>query len=240
MDSMPSPLARILTILVEPQNADNVGAVVRALRNMGLSDLRLVRPAGFDWARLLVAAHRSQAQVEAIQVFDDLDTALADAVYVVGTTGRRRATRLPVLDARQAAAAAMERAARGPVAFLFGREDVGLSNDDLVRCHALLTIPTDPAYPSLNLAQAVLLVAYELRLATQAPPPPARTSSPATAADLADLFASLDETLDTNGFLIPSRAEVTRRALRAILQRAEPDAEEAALLTAMLRALRRR
>ncbi len=235
------PLHRIATILVEPRSADNVGGALRALRNMGLGDLRLVRPADFDWRRLAVAAHRSQAQIDAIRVFDDLDSALADAVYVVGTTARRRAARLPVLTPRQAAEAALARADSGRVAFLFGREDVGLSSLDLERCHALLTIPTDPDYASLNLAQAVLVIAYELRLAADAPRPLPRPAAPAPAiaAQMAVLFATLDQALDSAGFLIPSRAEATRRSLRTIVQRAELTDQEAALVTAMLRALRR-
>ncbi len=233
-----SPLDRIATVLVEPRSADNVGGALRALRNMGLSDLRLVRPANFDWRRLAVAAHRSQAQIDAIRVFDDLDHALADAVYVVGATSRRRAARLPVLTPRQAADAALARVDGGPVAFLYGREDVGLSRRDLERCHALLTVPTAPDYASLNLAQAVLIVAYELRLAADAPLPPPRSAAPATAARMAALFVTLDQALDSAGFLIPSRAEATRRAVRAIAQRAELTDQEAALVTAMLRALR--
>lgn len=233
-----SPLDRIATVLVEPRSADNVGGALRALRNMGLSDLRLVRPANFDWRRLAVAAHRSQAQIDAIRVFDDLDHALADAVYVVGATSRRRAARLPVLTPRQAADAALARVDGGPVAFLYGREDVGLSRRDLERCHALLTVPTAPDYASLNLAHAVLIVAYELRLAADAPLPPPRSAAPATAARMAALFVTLDQALDSAGFLIPSRAEATRRAVRAIAQRAELTDQEAALVTAMLRALR--
>ncbi len=232
-----SPLHRIAIVLVEPRSADNVGGALRALRNMGLTDLRLVRPADFDWSRLAVAAHRSQAQIAAIRVFDDLDAALADTVYVVGTTARRRATRLPLLAPRQAAAAALARVDGGPVGFLFGREDDGLASGDLDRCHALLTIPTAPDYASLNLAQAVLVVAYELRQATDAPRPPSHSDTPATAASMATLFAVLDQTLNGADFLVPSRAEATRRALRAIMQRAELSDQEAALVTAMLRAL---
>lgn len=238
---MPDPFAsleRVATVLVEPQSADNIGGALRALRNMGLRDLRLVRPAPFDAARLIVAAHRSQPQVAALRVFDDLGAALADVHYVIGTTGRRRATRRPVLTAREAAIAVQSRAVHDRVALLFGREDLGLSNADLDHCHALLTIPTSPEYASLNLAQAVLLVAYEVRLAaTSGQPGPTMSAPPASSADTEALFAALEATLTARHFLVPSRAEATLRALRAVLLRAEPTVEEVALLTAMLRAL---
>ncbi|MFN8498459.1 MAG: RNA methyltransferase [Anaerolineae bacterium] len=230
-------LANIITILVEPQSGDNVGAVVRALRNMGLRRLRLVRPAAFDWSRLPVVAHRSEALVAGIEVYDDLDAALADTVYVVGTTSRPRGTLRPTLAPREATPAAVARAASGPVAFLFGREDFGLSNTALDRCHALLTIPAAPDYRSLNLAQAVLLVAYELRLAAEPPDAPARQgAAPAVGAETEAMFAALAQAMRATDFLIPARADATLRAFRALLLRAEPTAEEAALITALARA----
>ncbi|MCW5852046.1 MAG: TrmJ/YjtD family RNA methyltransferase [Anaerolineae bacterium] len=236
------PLAYVVIVLVEPQSADNVGATLRAMRTMGLTQLRLVRPADLDWSRLPVIAHRTQGLVARVRVFERLDEALADTVYALGCTARRRSLALPTLTPAEAAPAALARAQVGPAAFLFGREDVGLSNADLAHCHALLTIPTDPTYPSLNLAQAVMVVAYELRLAalpTTTFPAPA-PSALATGADTEALFAALDETMRAVDYLIPSRAEATVRALRTLLLRAAPTAEEAALVTALLRAVARR
>ncbi len=235
-------LANIIIVLVEPQSVDNVGATVRAMRNMGLSRLRLVRPADFDRSRLLVIAHRCEELVAGIEAYDDLDAAVADAVYLVGTTARPRGGLRPTLTPRVAAAAAIERATSGPVAFLYGREDFGLPNTALDHCHALLTIPTAPEYPSLNLAQAVLLVAYELRLAALAEPPPERTQPRAAGAsgrETETMFAALAEAMRATDFLIPARADATLRALRALLLRAEPTTKEAALITAMARAFAR-
>ncbi|MFN8471794.1 MAG: TrmJ/YjtD family RNA methyltransferase [Anaerolineae bacterium] len=235
-------LTSITTILVEPQSVDNVGATVRAMRNMGLGRLRLVRPAAFDWSRLLVIAHRCEELVAGIGVYDTLDDALADVVYAVGTTSRPRGVLRPTLDPRAASSLAIERAALGTVAFLFGREDFGLPNSALDRCHALLTIPTAPDYPSLNLAQAVLLVAYELRLASEAASPAATAGQrpiPASGSETEAMFAALIQAMQSTDFLIPSRADATIRALRALLLRAEPSAEEAALITAMARAFAR-
>ncbi len=238
------PLAAVVVVLVEPRSADNVGATLRAMRTMGLSQLRLVRPADFDWSRLPVIAHRTQDLVARVRVFERLDDALADTVYTVGCTARRRSLALPTLTPREAGPAALARVPGGPAAFLVGREDIGLSNADLAHCHALLTIPTDPAYPSLNLAQAVMVVAYELRLAALEEglmaSSPASPSAPATGAETEALFAALEEAMHAVGYLVPSRAEATRQALRAVLLRAEPTAEEAALFTALLRAVARR
>ncbi len=235
-------LANIITVLVEPQSVDNVGATVRVLRNMGLSRLRLVRPAVFDQGRLLVIAHRCEELVAGIETFDELDDAIADAIYVVGTTARPRGALRPTLSPGDAAAAAVERAALGQVAFLFGREDFGLPNSAVDRCHALLTIPTAPDYPSLNLAQAVLVVAYELRLAALAESPTnaaQRQSMPASGQETEAMFDALAQAMRSADFLIPARADATLRAFRALLLRAEPTAEEAALITALARALGR-
>lgn len=234
-------LERIVTLLVEPQSVDNVGATIRALMNMGLSQLRLVRPAPFDPGRLPVIAHRSQTIVAGLQTFDSLADALADTVYVVGCTSRRRDTNRPVLSPRDAARTALTHARSGPVAFVFGREDMGLGKADLDHCHALLTIPTVPDYASLNLAQAVIIVAYELRLAALADQLSVSESPTplATGAQTETMFASLEAALSNADFLIPSRAEATMRALRALLLRGQPTAEEVALITAMVRALTR-
>ena len=235
-------LANITIVLVEPQSVDNVGASLRAMRNMGLHRLRLVRPADFDRSRLLVIAHRCEELVAGIETFDDLDGAVADVGYVVGTSARPRGALRPTLTPRSAALAALDRAASTTVAFLFGREDFGLPKGALDRCHALLTIPTAPDYPSLNLAQAVLLVAYELRLAALAEATPYRTErrpAPASGQETEAMFAALADAMRRTDFLIPARADATLRALRALLLRGEPTAEEAALITAMARAFGR-
>lgn len=237
---MPTPLDSIIIVLVEPQSVDNIGATLRAMRVMGLTRLRLVRPAPYDAARLPVIAHRAQALIDAMQTFDDLAAALTDAVYVVGCTARRRAARRPVLDPAEATQRAVDRAASGPAAFLFGREDTGLANADLDHCHALLTIPTDPAYPSLNLAQAVMVVAYEARRAWEREGKRGKGGQGealAVGAESEAMFAALEEALRAVDFLVPSRAEATQRALRALLLRAEPTQEEAALVTAFARAV---
>jgi TrmH family RNA methyltransferase len=137
---------------------------------------------------------------------------------------------------------ALARAVDQPVAFLFGREDNGLPNSALDLCHAILTIPTAPDYASLNLAQAVMIVAYEARLASLHlnSPPSGPVSAPATVAETEAMFETLEAALHAIDFLVPGRTEPTLRALRALILRAEPTAEEAALLTALARAIAKR
>ncbi|MFQ3664083.1 MAG: TrmH family RNA methyltransferase [Chloroflexaceae bacterium] len=227
---------QIITVLHRPRDVRNIGAAVRALKNMGFRRLRLVDPAPFDPADLTGIAHRSEDLVAAIELYADLDAALADARYVVGTSERAHPERPMRADLRPFAAELVTRAtSAGPVALLFGPEDHGLDNAALDRCHALLTLPADPAYPSLNLAQAVLLTLYELRMAVAGPLPAAPPRRPATAAELAATVEALSAAIEAVGFVKSGDGAAVVRRLRALITRAEPDSREAALLTAFAR-----
>src|SRR5262245_22123792 len=187
-------LDNIIVVLYQPQKLANIGGAVRALKNMGLRRLRLVRPAEYDPTVIVGIAHRSTDLLAATTIHDDLDDALADAVFVVGSTARPREASARVATPRALAPELLARAAAGPVALLFGPEDHGLTNAELDRCHALLSIPTDPAYSSLNLAQAVLIVAYEIHMAADLPPPSQRQPNPpASAAQLEGLFEAMEQ-----------------------------------------------
>jgi TrmH family RNA methyltransferase len=227
-------MQNLIVVLHRPQQVRNIGAAVRAMKNMGLARLRLVQPAPFDPADILGIAHRSEDILAQLEVFETLDDALADARFVAGTTGRPRAG-ARVLTPREAAPQLLARATHGPLALVFGPEDNGLANQELDRCHLALTIPTDPAYPSLNLAQAVLLVAYELRLAAGQTPPSAssRPLPAATAAQLEALFVAAERALWGIEFFKGPGAEAILRTLRSLVHRAEPDEREAKLLAAM-------
>ena len=164
-------LDNIVVVLYQPQDVVNVGGVIRVMSNFGLNRLRLVQPAAFDAYRIEGIAHHTRPIIDAVEFFPDLETALADCGFVLGTTARKRGTRRDRLTPGQAAPLVLEAALKSsatPAALLFGREDTGLPNEALDNCHALLTIPTGSANPSLNLAQAALVVAYEVFLATQA------------------------------------------------------------------------
>jgi TrmH family RNA methyltransferase len=228
-------LDNIVVVLCRPQKLVNIAGAVRAMKNMGLRRLRLVRPAEYDPADITGMAHRSDDLLAATTLYSDLDAALADAIFVAGATARPRGAASRVASPRDLAPELLARAAAGPVALLFGPEDNGLTNAELDRCHVTLTIPTDPAYPSLNLAQAVLLAAYELRLAAEAPLASgnAEPDQPATVGQLEALFAAVEAALWGIEFFKAQRAEGIMRTIRGLIHRAAPDPREAALLQAM-------
>ncbi len=228
-------LANFIVILHRPQDVRNIGAVVRAMKNMGFGRLRLVAPVPFDPADLGGIAHRSEDLVAAIETFATLDEAIADVRYVLGTSERAHPGRAMRSDLRPLAAELVARAAAGPVALLFGPEDNGLDNAALDRCHAVLSLPADPAYPSLNLAQAAMLLLYELRMAAAGPSPAPPQRVPASGAEIASLVAAAEAALDAIGFVKSGDGTAIMRRLRALLARAEPDSAEAALLTAIAR-----
>lgn len=232
---MTNPLDNIVVVLHRPRKLVNIAGVVRAMKNMGLHRLRLVQPAEFSPTAIEPIAHRSGDLLAATTLHEALDDALADAIFVAGTSARPREAGPAPAAPRALAPNLLARAATGPVALLFGPEDNGLTNAELDRCHALVSIPADPAYTSLNLAQAALLIAYELRQAAELPPPPHPASAPpASAAQLHELFDALAQALAAIEFFkAPQQASATLRALRGLVHRAEPDAREAALMRAI-------
>lgn len=234
---MRNPLDHVCIVLDEPQDLVNIAGVIRAMKNMGLSRLRLVRPAEFDPWRITGIAHRSADIVDSTEQYDTLDAALADAVYVVGTTARARTAKRNYGRPRALAPAILDRTARGLVAILFGREDRGLSNEALDRCHTVAIIPTAPEYPSLNLAHAVLILAYELFLAAGGEDRPLpsgkRRSEAASARDLEAMFQALEAALHAIEFFKGREPESVMRTLRTLFARAEPDLREARLVRAI-------
>ncbi len=228
----------VVVVLNEPQDIVNIAGAVRAMTNMGLRRLRLVRPADFDTWRIQGIAHNAGPVLERVEQFDDLAGALADATHVVGTTARRRTARFVWSHPREAAPELWRRVASGEdVALVFGREDVGLANEDLDLCDELLNIPTDPHHRSLNLAQAVLLVAYELWVAgpgAERPLPKPRKRAPAAGWELHGLlFEEIERTLGGIDFFKKRDPPALMRTLRAVLRRASLDESEAKLLRAI-------
>jgi TrmH family RNA methyltransferase len=230
-----SVLNAVVVVLVEPQDTVNIANVIRAMKNMGVSSLRLVRPVEFDPWRIEGVAHDTEDIVDRIRHADTLDEAIADCVRVAGFSARRRAAKREVLDPAAAATDLLAHAAGGPVALLFGREDKGLSNDELDRASVVVTIPTTE-HKSLNLSQAVLLALYELHRAagdaTRTIPPPRHDSPPATAEQFERLFAELDKALRAIDFFKTRYPEHVMRSVRSLTYRAIPDAREIELLRA--------
>src|SRR3954447_3565343 len=219
--NVPNRLDNIVVVLCRPQKLVNIAGTIRAMKNMGLSRLRLVRPAEYDPADIEGIAHRSADVLAATTLHASLDDALADAVYVAGTTARQRELALQQVTPRAAAPELLVRAERGPVALLFGSEDNGLTAEELDRCHCVLRIPTDPSYRSLNLAQAVLIVAYELWQADEQPGSTTiRSFQPANAAQLERVFDATERALWAIEFFKTGGSAVIMRSLRGLIYRA--------------------
>lgn len=236
LPAMPaSVLSAVTVVLFESQDPINIGAVVRAMKNMGADDLRLVRPCAYDPNRLEQIAHDTRELVERIRHFDTLDDALADCVYVVAFSGRRRAAKWARHTPRTAAVDLISHAAHGRVAIMFGREDHGLPNEALDRANAIATIPTTDHF-SLNVAQACLLALYELHLragdATKRIAAPKHAAPPPTMAELEHAFADAHAALDAIAYFRTRNAELVMRSLRALVYRAAPDHRELMLLRA--------
>ncbi len=227
----------ITVVLHQPQDLVNIGGVVRAMANMGLERLTVVDPAEFDPWRITGIAHRTEHIVEDARVAASLEEALANATYVVGTSARPRTAQRNYRRPRDLAPRILRRAHDGEVAIVFGREDRGLSNEALDRCHEVLVIPTSPSHASLNLAQAVLLVAYELFLAGAAAPTELptgkRSLGPATAAELEETYRALAAGLASIDFFKARKPESVMRVLRTIFGRTTLDAHEARLVRAI-------
>ena len=233
---MSSILDRVSVVLVEPQDPVNIAGTVRAMKNMGLGDLRLVNPADYDPYRIEGIAHKTRDLIDAIRSFSSFDDAVRDCVRVVGFTARRRAAKWRIIAPKQAAAELLEAAGDGPVAMVFGREDSGLPNEILDRVHSAVVIPTTD-HASMNLAQAVLIGAYELHLAagdaTRELPPPRKATPPPTEEQLEQFFKDVEQSLGAIEFFKTRQAEHIMRTVRSLTGRALPDSRELSLIRAM-------
>ena len=244
MNDSPSPtpdrsdlLDRVRIVLNEPQNLVNIAGVIRAMKNMGLSRLHVVNPAEWDAWRITGIAHRCDDLVDDARHFDHLEDAVADCVLVVGTSARARTAHRNYGYAADWADRLVDRARAGPVALVFGREDRGLSNEELDRCDGVAIIPTSEDYSSLNLAQACLLLAYEIRQVATGSLPPLprgkRSTAPASRDQLELMFRALEGGLERIDFFSARRAENVMRTFRTLFARADLDEQEAGLVKAL-------
>lgn len=226
-------------VLVGTTHPGNIGAVARAMRNMGLERLSLVAPREFPSEQATARAAGADAILAAARVCATLEEALADCRFVVGASARLRAVAWPELSPREAAPRLLAEGRQGEAAVIFGRESSGLTNEELGRCHALLHIPTDPEFNSLNLAMAVQVVAYELRLALLEDSVPARERGDtlASAEDMERLYEHLERTLVAARFLNPTNPRHLMLRLRRLFNRALLEEKEVRILRGVLSAL---
>lgn len=243
----PSPAVPAI-VLVEPQLGENIGTAARAMANFGLTDLRLVNPREVwpnDKAR--AAASRADHVIDGARLFDSTEAAVADLATVYATTARSREVAKNVIGPREAAAAARAALSAGAgVGFLFGRERSGLTNEEISLADAIVTLPVEPSFASLNIAQAILIVAYEWRLSGMEAARPelpfaGNVAPPADKVQLVHLFEHLESALDAAGFFRPpeKRAHMVL-GLRAMLQRAQLTDQEVRILRGVIAALERR
>jgi TrmH family RNA methyltransferase len=231
--------AAIRIVLVDTQHPGNVGASARAMRNMGLESLVLVRPSSHPDPESTARAAGAAALLAAARVVATVDEAIGDCGLVLGATARPRSANWRVLDARAAAAEAVTASAARPVAILFGGERAGLANGEIARCDALLTIPAPGGYESLNLAQSVQVVCYEIAMAAQAPAAGTGSAEPASADEMQAMQDHLECVMRLSGFMHDGNAASLAARLQRLLARARPDGGELRILRGFLAAVER-
>lgn len=237
-------LDQIRIILVETSHTGNIGSVARAMKTMGLSQLVLVSPKELPDGQAYALSAGASDLLATAKVVDSLQDAIADCRLVIGTSHKAKSQDHQVLNPRQAAELAVPELQQGPVAIVFGRESNGLSNDELRLCNYHLCIPTSAEYTSLNLAMAVQVVSYEMRMASLAQKPAKdsdaeqKTSYP-TSEQLEGFYQHLQTTLDQTGFIIRAHPGHIMIKLRRLFSRARPDEIELNILRGILTSVQR-
>jgi tRNA/rRNA methyltransferase len=230
-----NPLAQTCVVLSRPSHPGNIGAAARAMKTMGLYDLRLVAPARFPDAEATSLASGAVDVLESARVHATLEVALADVVMAVGFTARPRDLSHPARSLRDVVPAVLAATAQGRTALVFGNETFGLSNEELARCNALAHIPANPAYSSLNLAAAVQVACYEVSLAAGAFAIPAEPSrNAATGEEIDALFVHWERAMIASGFLDPAQPKRLMERMRRLFARAGLEREEVQFLRGML------
>jgi len=234
-------LPNIRIVLVETSHTGNMGSTARAMKTMGLSNLYLVNPLVKPDSQAIALAAGASDVIGNATIVDTLDEAIAGCSLVVGTSARSRTLPWPMLDARECGLRAVQEAEQAPVALVFGRERVGLTNDELQKCHYHVCIPANPDYSSLNLAMAVQTIAYEVRvawLARQEAPadvtPAAETVSYPLVDDLERFYQHLEQVMVQTGFIRQSHPGQVMNRLRRMFTRARPESQELNILRGLL------
>jgi len=238
-----SLLKNIRIVLVNTSHPGNIGAAARAMKNMGLSRLTLVKPKDYP---SLEAISRSVGAVDLLDnaiVVDDLKEAVSDCVWVAGTSARLRTIEWPIFEPRECVQKSLEVIEQGDIAIVFGRENSGLTNDEMERCNALLHIPTNPDFSSLNIAAAVQVVCYEYRLAlrqsrvTKHKGNKARYDTLANVDQLDGMYGHLHDALDYLGFFGTNNPDIVMRRLKGLFNRAGTTQRELSIVRGICSAI---
>ena len=232
----------IRVVLVDPKHPGNIGAVARAMKNMGLTELHLVRPKAFPDAEATARASGADDVLDSARVHEEFEDAIADCGLVVGTSSRQRYMSFDLVEPRECAQLVAEAAQVGNVAIVFGSEKYGLLNVELSRCHRLVTIPTAGDYASLNLGMAVQVIAYEIMLATRAgaPVPPPPDVPFATAREMELLYEHFERVLEEIEFRDRTGGGHLMARVRRLFNRARLDQNEMNILRGVLTAVQAR
>src|SRR6185436_14587482 len=228
--------SRVRIVLCRPSHPGNIGAAARAMKTMGLGDLRLVAPEKFPAPEARWMATNAIDVLDEAKVHTTLAEAIADCVAAFALSARPREWSTQVLDVRAAAARAA--GLGGDVAFVFGNEQAGLTNEEMLACQYLVHIPANPGFMSLNLAQAVQVVAYELFMLSSSAPSPMRMEKPATVADLEGLYGHLEQAAIESEFYEPASNSKLPTRLRRLFSRVpNMEREEVNIVRGLLKAL---
>ncbi|QHM72066.1 tRNA (cytosine(32)/uridine(32)-2'-O)-methyltransferase TrmJ [Mixta intestinalis] len=231
-------LQNIRIVLVETSHTGNMGSVARAMKTMGLTNLYLVNPLVKPDSQAISLAAGASDVIGAAKIVDSLDEAIAGCSLVVGTSARSRTLPWPMLDARECGVKCVEEGAQAPVAIVFGRERVGLTNDELQKCHYHVAIPANPDYSSLNLAMAVQILAYEVRMAflqnDRTEQPQYEESPYPLVDDLERFYQHLEQMMVNSGFIRQANPGQVMSKLRRLYTRARPERDELNILRGML------
>ena len=232
----------IRVVLVDPNHPGNIGAVARAMKNMGLTELHLVRPKSFPHAEATARASGADDVLDAARVHEEFADAIAECGLVVGTSSRQRYLSLELVEPRECAQHVARAAQTGNVALVFGSEKYGLTNEELARCNLMVTIPTAPGYASLNLGMAVQLIAYEVWLAMRpgAPLPPPQEVPSATADEMVRLYEHIERVLEEIDFRDRTGGGNLMARIRRLFNRARLDQNEMNILRGILTAVQAR
>ena len=233
------PLANIRIVLSEPSHPGNIGAAARAMKTMGLSSLHLVAPQRFPDPEAEWRALRASDVLAAARVHDTLEDALRGTAVVAACSARSRWLSVPAMTVREAAARLIEAARAQPVAVVFGNETNGLTTEQVNKCSLVAAIPTNPDYRSLNLAAAVQVFAYELRMAAHADAEGAGPRTLAPHEDVENFYAHLESLLADTGFYDPGHPKKLMPRIRRLFARAGLEPGEVNILRGILKALSR-
>lgn len=231
--------SQIRIILVETSHPGNIGAAARAMKNMGLTELHLVRPEQFPHSEATARASGADDVLFNAQVHERFEDAIADCGLVVGTSARQRHLPWDLVEPRECATRLTAAAKLGPVALVFGAERMGLTNAELASCNLLVTIPTHPDYSSLNVAMAVQLLTYEIWLQQRpgAPPPAERDVPLATSEEMTRLYTHIEQVLNEIDFHDRTGGGQLMARIRRLFNRAQVDQNEMNILRGILTAV---